>query len=207
MAYNCPCGINYLYLDAPPKVCECGQPASYLKMIQTHTGKHLPTTKRSYLVIVEQEPDVSDEKVLNNMAGALYWVEGVGKIDVVPMGDYIEDEADRTDLLKELELGNRLAADDEAMDTAEMADMLAGQPDTPIAFDIETPALKSGSQINQLDELGLPPGTRTYKYVTSPAANSPIDNIVVPDSPPETPNWLKKHITELKQILEKDSNF
>ena len=63
-------------------------------MIQSHLPPQ-PLTRRSYLVIVEQQPDVDDEYVQNSMSGALYWVEGVGEIEVVPMGEYVEADADQ----------------------------------------------------------------------------------------------------------------
>jgi hypothetical protein len=56
-------------------------------MLQTDT----PTETRSYLVIVEQQVDVSDDSIVEHLSDSLNFMEGTGSIDVVPMGLYEEE--------------------------------------------------------------------------------------------------------------------
>lgn len=65
-----------------------------IKMIQSHIEKDPAITTKSYLVIVEQTPNVDDDDITQALAGALTWLEGVGEADVVSMGDYTSPEGD-----------------------------------------------------------------------------------------------------------------
>lgn len=59
-------------------------------MIQSHIEKDPPITTKSYLVIVEQTPDVDDDDIINSLEGALTWMEGVGSADVISNGEFTE---------------------------------------------------------------------------------------------------------------------
>lgn len=62
-------------------------------MIQSHIEKDPLITTKSYLVIVEQTPSVDDDDIVNSLAGALTWMEGVGEADVIGMGNYTSPES------------------------------------------------------------------------------------------------------------------
>lgn len=62
-------------------------------MIQSHIEKDPVITTKSYLVIVEQTPSVDDDDIVNSLAGALTWMEGVGEADVIANGEFNSEVA------------------------------------------------------------------------------------------------------------------
>lgn len=62
-------------------------------MIQSHIEKDPPIITKSYLVIVEQTPNVDDDDIINSLEGALTWMEGVGAADVISIGAYTNRES------------------------------------------------------------------------------------------------------------------
>ena len=105
------------------------------------------------------------------MSDALYWVEGVGDIDIVPMGDYLED----TDKQSESDLMDP----ETKFYTGETA--YKGLSDNPIAFDIETPDFRHIDLLNAI----------------APPMNAPIDGIGIVD----TPTSVKRSYKYIKNLL------